>query len=181
MDAQKIFDILKRKHAEAIVSAVLDAVDPSIEIRAESLLEVCRTLRDDPQLNMNYLSMISGVDYFEPDEKRAATLDWEPHIEVLYHLSCIGTSNVAGKQRIVLRVKLPRWAGGKEGELPELASVSGIWPTADWHEREVYDLMGIRFTNHPDLRRILCPEDWPGHPLRKDYQTPDEYQGIKVL
>ncbi|MGD9127450.1 MAG: NADH-quinone oxidoreductase subunit C [Planctomycetia bacterium] len=175
MDAKKIVDTLKSKHAEAIISSDLEAIDPSVEITAESLLDVCRTLRDDPQLNMNYLSLVTAVDYFEPDEKKAAKVTWEPHIDVLYHLS-----SIPGKQRIVVRVKLPRWIGGKEGELPELDSVAELWPTADWHEREVYDLMGIRFAGHPDMRRILCPEDWEGHPLRKDYVTPTEYQGIQV-
>nr|NIL97185.1 NADH-quinone oxidoreductase subunit C [Planctomycetales bacterium]NIM08772.1 NADH-quinone oxidoreductase subunit C [Planctomycetales bacterium]NIN08236.1 NADH-quinone oxidoreductase subunit C [Planctomycetales bacterium]NIN77361.1 NADH-quinone oxidoreductase subunit C [Planctomycetales bacterium]NIO34544.1 NADH-quinone oxidoreductase subunit C [Planctomycetales bacterium] len=67
----------------------------------------------------------------------------------------------------------------REGELPQICSVSGVWKTADWHEREVYDLIGVRFVGHPDLRRILCPEDWKGHPLRKDYQMPLEYHGIR--
>lgn len=180
MNAKQIIDRLKQMHGDAIVSVEAETLDPSVEIKPESLLEVCRTLRDDPELNMNMLNLISGVDYFEPNEKKAAKVDWEPHLEVLYHLTSIAPSNVASEHRLVVRVKLPRWAEDKEGELPELASVSGLWPTADWHEREVYDLMGIRFTNHPDMRRILCPEDWEGHPLRKDYVTPDEYQGIKV-
>ena len=65
------------------------------------------------------------------------------------------------------------------GRLPEVASLAGVWRTADWHEREVYDLSGVSFTGHPDLRRILCPEDWVGHPLRKDYEMPLEYHGIR--
>ena len=67
----------------------------------------------------------------------------------------------------------------QKGELPELPSVSDLWSTADWHEREVYDLSGVYFTGHPNLRRILCPEDWVGHPLRKDYEMPLEYHGIR--
>ena len=71
------------------------------------------------------------------------------------------------------------WRNNEAGELPEVPSVSGLWSTADWHEREVYDLSGVYFTDHPNLRRILCPEDWVGHPLRKDYQMPLEYHGIR--
>ena len=76
-------------------------------------------------------------------------------------------------------MKLARWKDGREGELPEVDSVADIWGIADWHERETYDLMGIRFVNHPNLRRILCPEDWVGHPLRKDYEMPLEYHEIR--
>jgi NADH-quinone oxidoreductase subunit C len=80
----------------------------------------------------------------------------------------------------VLKVNLPRWSGDVAGHLPELPSVTAVWRTADWHEREVYDLSGVLFTGHPDLRRILCPEDWVGHPLRKDYEMPMEYHGIRA-
>jgi NADH-quinone oxidoreductase subunit C len=83
------------------------------------------------------------------------------------------------KHSLVLKVILPRWKDDQPGQLPELPSVAHIWSTADWHEREVYDLMGVFFTDHPNLRRILCPEDWVGHPLRKDYEMPLEYHGIR--
>ena len=66
------------------------------------------------------------------------------------------------------------------GQLPEIPSVTGVWRTADWHEREVFDLSGIFFIGHPDLRRILCPEDWVGYPLRRDYEMPLEYHGIRA-
>jgi NADH-quinone oxidoreductase subunit C len=84
-----------------------------------------------------------------------------------------------GKVSLVLKVMLPRWQDDVPGQIPEVPSVSHIWPTADWHEREVYDLSGVRFVGHPSLRRILCPEDWVGHPLRKDYDMPLEYHGIR--
>ncbi|MCY2994132.1 MAG: NADH-quinone oxidoreductase subunit C [Planctomycetota bacterium] len=79
----------------------------------------------------------------------------------------------------MLKIKLPRWQDDQPGHPPEVPSVSDIWKTALWHEREVYDLMGVRFQGHPDLRRILCPEDWVGYPLRKDYEMPVEYHGIR--
>ena len=74
---------------------------------------------------------------------------------------------------------MPRWKDNLQGDLPEVPSVSRIWPAAEWHEREVYDLSGVWFTDHPDLRRILLSEDWVGYPLRKDYEYPLEYHGIR--
>jgi NADH-quinone oxidoreductase subunit C len=141
-----------------------------------ALPDVCRYLRDEPDLRFNFLNCISGVDYLQPDPKKAAKVDWEPHFEVLYHLSSL----VYKQHRLVLKVRLPRWEDDVEGHLPEVPTVSGVWSTANWHEREVFDLSGVRFTGHPDLRRILCPEDWEGHPLRKDYEMPTEYHGIRV-
>jgi NADH-quinone oxidoreductase subunit C len=78
-----------------------------------------------------------------------------------------------------LKLILPRWKDNQPGELPEVPSVSGIWRTADWQEREVYDLIGVFFYGHPNLVRILLAEDWLGHPLRKDYEFPLEYHGIR--
>jgi NADH-quinone oxidoreductase subunit C len=95
-------------------------------------------------------------------------------MEVVYHLW-----SVPHRTTLVLKVILPRWKNDREGDLPEVPSVRGVWSTADWHEREVYDLSGVMFTGHPALRRILCPEDWVGHPLRKDYEMPLEYHGIR--
>ena len=81
--------------------------------------------------------------------------------------------------RMKLKVSVPRWKDNAEGSLPEVPSVSSVWAIADWHERECYDLVGIHFTGHPNLRRILCPEDWEGHALRKDYEMPLDYHGIR--
>ncbi len=171
---QELADLLKQKFGDLVVAAELDAMDPWIELSPVGLVEVCRYLHDDPNQQYDYLNCISGVDYFHTDPKKAAKAGWEPHLELVYHLSSTVT-----KQRIVLKVRLPRWRDGIEGELPEVPSVTRIWCTADWHEREVYDLMGIRFIGHADLCRILCPEDWLGHPLRKDYKPAEYYHGIR--
>jgi NADH-quinone oxidoreductase subunit C len=174
MSGQAFLDRLKAKFGDTITGANLDALDPWIEVAPERLPDVGRYLRDEPDLQFNMLSCISGVDYFEPDAKKAAKTGWEPHLEVVYHLW-----SVRHRASLVLKVLLPRWKDGVPGELPEVPSVSGVWSTADWHEREVYDLSGVNFTGHPNLRRILCPEDWVGHPLRKDYEMPLEYHGIR--
>ena len=175
MDTQSILNMLGRQHDKWIVGSDLDALDPWIEVAVEGLLEVCLTLRDQPELQMNMLHCITAVDYFEPDAKKAAKVEWEPHLELIYHVS-----SLVHKHRLVIKARLPRWKDDVEGELPEAPSVGDAWRAAEWHEREVFDLMGVRFSGHPDLRRILCPEDWAGHPLRKDYVTPDEYHGIRV-
>jgi NADH-quinone oxidoreductase subunit C len=117
----------------------------------------------------------AGVDYLETDAKKAPKAGFEPHLEVLYHLSSFAFPG----SRFTLKVILPRWKEGVVGQLPEVPSVSGVWKTADWHEREVYDLVGVFFTGHPNLVRILLNDDWVGHPLRKDYEFPLEYHGIR--
>jgi NADH-quinone oxidoreductase subunit C len=157
----------------AIVRAEPAAIDPWIEVAAASLAEVGRFLRDDADLRFNMLHCISGVDYFESDAKKAAAVTWKPHIEVLYHLS-----SLVFKHRLVLAVTLPRWQDDVPGRLPEVPTLSFLWQTANWHEREVFDLLGVHFVGHPDLTRILLPEDWLGYPLRKDYRPPHEYHGI---
>lgn len=174
MSGPALIDQLKAKFGDAIVGANLQNIDPWIEVTPEGLVDVCRYLRDEPALAFDFLNCITGVDYLHTDEKKAAKAEWQPHMEVVYHLF-----SMKHKHSLVLKVMLPRWKNGQPGELPEVPSVSGIWRTADWHEREVYDLCGIFFTGHPNLRRILCPEDWVGHPLRKDYEMPLEYHGIR--
>ncbi len=174
MSGQAFLDRLKSRFGERIAGANLTATDPWVEVAPNGLVEVATYLRDEPDLRFDMLNCISGVDYFEPDAKKAAKTDWQPHMEVVYHLS-----SLKYKTSLVLKVILPRWKNDTPGQLPEVQSVAGIWSTANWHEREVFDLSGVRFTSHPDLRRILCPEDWVGHPLRKDYEMPLEYHGIR--
>jgi NADH-quinone oxidoreductase subunit C len=174
MSGQNLVDRLSQRFGDKITGSNLDAIDPWVEVAPEGIVEVCEYLRDDPELRMNLLNCISGVDYFIADPKKAAKAGWEPHTEVVYHLS-----STFNKHTLVLKVILPRWKGDVEGQIPEVPSVSGVWRTADWHEREVFDLSGVYFSGHPNMRRILCPEDWVGHPLRKDYEMPLEYHGIR--
>ncbi len=175
METAAIFQRLLEQFSERIVGSNAEAIDPWVEVTAEGLPDVCRWLRDEPAMRFNLLNCITGVDYFQPDEKKAKKIDWEPHLEVIYHLS-----SLVHKHLLVVKVIGSRWKDDVEGQLPEVPSVASIWSTADWHEREVFDLMGVRFVGHPDPRRILCPEDWEGHPLRKDYQMPTEYHGIRA-
>jgi NADH-quinone oxidoreductase subunit C len=173
MDVQGIHERLTGRFGPAIVGSDLAAADPWIEVAAEGLADVGLFLRDEPDLRFDMLHCVTGVDYFEADAKKAAAAGWQPHIELLYHLS-----SLVHRHRLVLKTSLARWRDGIPAQLPEIATLSGVWSTADWHEREVFDLVGIRFLGHPDLRRILLPEDWEGHPLRKDYQPPTAYHGI---
>jgi NADH-quinone oxidoreductase subunit C len=120
--------------------------DFTLVLPMESLVEVCTFLRDDPELDFAMLSWIAGVDW----------LPREPRFDVVYGL--LSLSRVA---RLNLKVEV-------SGENPRVPTVIGVWPSADWLERETYDFYGIEFTGHPDLRRILLPEGWVGWPLRKD-------------
>jgi len=131
------------------------AIDAVISFRGELTLLVPREhlrplaefLAGDSTLAFTYLSDVTGVDRFPI----------EPRFELNYHLLSISRRDV-----LRLRVRLP-------GESPVIETVVPVWPTADWHEREIFDLFGIRFEGHPNLRRLLMPDDWEGYPLRKDY------------
>jgi NADH-quinone oxidoreductase subunit C len=166
---------LVAKFCAQITGAKLDALDPWVEVAPAAIVEVATFLKDDPDLKFDALNDLCGVDYLEPDPKKLAKFGHEPHVEVVYHLY-----SYTHKHWLVVKVKLPRWKDDKAGEIPELPTVSGIWAIADWHEREAFDLVGIRFTGHPNLKRILCAEDWVGHALRKDYDFPLEYHGVRA-
>jgi NADH-quinone oxidoreductase subunit C len=174
MSEPTLVDQLKQKFGAAITGANLENVDPWIEVAPESIVAVCKYLRDEPSLAFDYCNSVTAVDYLHTDEKKAAKSEWQPHLEVVYHLF-----SMQHKHSLVLKAMLSRWKDDEVGELPEIDSVAHVWRTADWHERECYDLFGIHFIGHPNLRRILCPEDWVGHPLRKDYEMPLEYHGIR--
>src|SRR5262249_21424923 len=174
MKADEITAALESKFGDRIRSKKLDAIDPFVVVDAADLVEVVRFLRDDPRLRFEMLNCISGVDYFEPDPKKAPKAGFEPHGEVVYHLQ-----SFTNRHRFVLKVIVTRWKDDKPGELPEVPSVTPLWGGAAGHEGEVYDLSGIWSTGPPDLRRILTAEDWVGHPLRKDYESPLKYHGIR--
>jgi NADH-quinone oxidoreductase subunit C len=128
--------------------------DHTLFVPADRLVEVCTFLRDDPELQFAMLAWMGGVDL----------LPREPRFEVIYHLL-----SIAGNVRIALKVQLPE-------QSPRVPTVCGVWPTANWHERETWDFYGIVFDGHPDLTRILLPDDWEGWPLRKD--SPLGYQEV---
>ena len=175
MNTEEIHQLLVEEFGgERITAIKADAKDPWIEVAPAALHEVAEFLKFDERLQFDHLNNLTGVDYCEPDPKKAKKFGHDPHLESVYHLSSYSL-----KHCTVVKVLLPRWKDDTEGEIPELASVSDIWAIADWHERECYDLIGVRFLGHPNLRRILCPEDWVGHPLRKDYEFPLEYHGIR--
>lgn len=175
MTAADTIAVLEAQFGAAITDKKVDALDPFVTVEPAKLVEVCTFLRDDARLKFALLNDITGVDYLEPDAKKAPKAGFEPHLEVLYHLSSFARPG----SRFTVKVVLPRWKDGVAGALPEVPSVSAVWKTADWHEREAYDLVGVFFTGHPNLVRILLNDDWTGHPLRKDYEFPLEYQGIR--
>lgn len=175
MTAAEIITLLEEQFGPAITSKKADALDPFVTVEPARLVEVCTFLRDDPRLKFEMLNDVSGVDYLEPDPKKAPKAGFDPHIEVVYHLSSFSYPG----RRFTVKVVLPRWKDNVVGQLPEVPTLCGVWKTADWQEREVYDLIGVNFTGHPNLTRILLNDDWVGHPLRKDYEFPLEYHGIR--
>jgi NADH-quinone oxidoreductase subunit C len=154
MTPKEIHEQLKAKFGDTILLWNEESIDPFCVVDHEKILEVATYLRDDPELRFDFLMCHTGVDY--PPK----------HIAVVFHLF-----SYAKRHTFVLKVLLPR-------EKPEVESVSGIWPTAEWLERECYDLLGVVFRHHRDLRRVLLPEDWVGFPHRKDYQEEATYHGI---
>ena len=145
--ANKLVKKLQARFAGVITEPLEFLGQLSVRIAAQSIVEVCTFLRDDPEARFNYLSDLTCVHY---------PLRAEAPLEVVYNLF-----SIARNERVRLKVGIAEGAN--------VDSVTGVWPAANWMEREVYDLFGVSFNNHPDLRRILLPPDWEGHPLRKDY------------
>ena len=157
MDAAAIHQRLKARFEANVGDCDLQAKDPFIRVEPAAILAVCRFLRDEPDLQFDALSNETGVDY------KAKGV-----IEVVYHLY-----SYPHRHLLVLKVDAPR-------EHPVVPSVETVWKAANWLEREIYDLLGVTFEGHSDLRRLLMPEDWIGHPLRKDFVEPEEYHGIST-
>jgi NADH-quinone oxidoreductase subunit C len=171
--ADEIFEILKTKFDQSIIDLKKDQpVETFIIINPSNADKICFFLRDNEELLFDSLMNLSGVD----DANGQSVNDEEGGLKiaggtlsVYYHIE-----STKLQHKLCLKTSVPR-------ESPLVTSVYYVWRCADWHEREAYDLLGIKFQNHPDLRRILMPYDWEaGHPLRKDYKNPEFYQGMKV-
>jgi NADH-quinone oxidoreductase subunit C len=141
---------------------------PHAVVEASAWHDVALFLRDDPRLRFDWLRCVTGVDHLED---KLLTAIYELHA-VSRPPDADGLWTIGGE--IAIKVRVPR-------DNPHIPSVADIWPAANWHEREAFDLLGIIFDGHPDPRRILCPDDWEGHPLRKDYEFPLEYHGIPAV
>jgi NADH-quinone oxidoreductase subunit C len=150
MDAAALADHLRHAVPGATVTVAAPGDMPSLSVGRDHLVDICRVLRDDPDLQFTFLADVIGVDH----------LPAEPRFEVVYHLVCLGETLPPAR----LRLKVPVPGGD-----PRVPSVVSVYPTAGWPEREIFDLLGLTFDHHPDLRRILMPDDWQGHPLRRDY------------
>jgi len=142
-----VVQALRNWDPQAVAEVIDFRGETTVVVPRQHLVRVSEYLAGQPGLLFSFLSDLTAVDRFP----------LEPRFELNYHLLSLDR-----KERLRLRVRLP-------GAEPVVASVSAVWPTANWHEREAFDLFGIRFEGHPDLTRILMPDDWEGYPLRKDY------------
>ena len=156
MTADEIFKGLQGKLGDAVRELTGDVPQPFITVDPARLHEVAAFLRDDPEMDFDFCSCVSGVDYNDGN------------LGAVYHLN-----SMTKKHAIVIKAIVPK-------EQPNVRSTADVWGGAIWHEREAYDMVGIIFDGHPDLRRILLPDDYPGHPLRKDFEVPEYYNGMKV-
>ncbi|MBP9681216.1 MAG: NADH-quinone oxidoreductase subunit C [Bacteriovorax sp.] len=145
--------------SKAVLNLAVTVGDKTITVEAESILEVCQHLKSSSDFDFNVLQVITGTDYTD-------------RLELSYILASF-TKNL----EVILKVKLPR---GDKNNLPKIQSVTSVWSAANFQERETFDMIGVDFTGHPDLRRILCPYDWDGHPLRRDYIVQEKYLDMVV-
>ncbi|MBX3102664.1 MAG: NADH-quinone oxidoreductase subunit C [Bacteroidetes bacterium] len=167
MTFAEICSALEARFPQAVLARDAQVPQPWLQIDAAQLPQVCLWLRDTPGFYFDHLACLSGVD-MGPEAGR---------MQVVYHLTSLTQGHT-----LVLKVEAARGESSAESAeaMPRVPSVSAVWRAADWHERETYDLLGIFFDGHPDMRRILMPADWQGHPMRKDYQDPDSYHDIAL-
>jgi len=164
MSFEEIRTLLTEKFGhEVITGQETGGLQPALLVAAARIADVCLELRNNPKTYFDFLSNLSGVDYGVEANR----------FGVVYHLA-----SIPYQTQLTLKVSVEN--DRSHDNLPAVPSVSLVYRTADWHEREAYDLVGIFFENHPDLRRILLPDDWEGFPLRKDYKTAEYYKGIKI-
>ena len=164
MSFEEIKILLTEKFGnEVIVGEETTGLQPALLIEPNYIKGVCLELRDNPKTYFDFLSCLTGVDY--GIETR--------HFGVVYHLASI-------PYQTQLTLKISKENERDTGDLPTFPSITSVYLTAYRHEREAFDLVGIFFEGHPDLRRILLPDDWEGYPLRKDYKTAEYYKGIKI-
>lgn len=159
---EKLCEYLVADFGEDSVGIIETGLQPTLLVKPSILVELCLWLRDHKDYYFDFLSNITAVDYY-PENKFA----------LVYHLS-----SIPFQKQLTLKVILEN--DRSLDNLPEIMSISSVWRTADWHEREAFDLMGIYFNDHPDLRRILLPDDWEGYPLRKDYKEAESYHNIPM-
>ena len=138
---------LQRELGESVLGVEEFRGQTSVTLDREAIVNACQMLRDDPELDFNFLAALTAVDYWPS----------EPRFKIVYQLY-----SLANKEFIGLRAQL-------SNESPEISTIESIYPNANWHEREVFDMFGVTFKDHSDQRRIIMPYDWVGHPLRKDY------------
>jgi NADH-quinone oxidoreductase subunit C len=153
-----VFDELVGRFGDAVFEMHDDPKrdkDPWFRVVPDRLADVARVLRDEPRYACDWLECVTGTDY--PKEKA---------VRVTYHFY-----SYALRHRVVLKVDAPY-------DAPNVPSLVSLYPVADWQERECFDLLGVRFDGHPNLARILLPDDWVGHPLRKDFAEASDYHGI---
>lgn len=148
MEPLEIAEKIKERFPLEVVGVTSFRDQVSVTVNRGKIVDICRYLHDDPDLGFDYLRDLCGADYLGKKE---------PRFEVVYHLY-----SVRYRHMIRLKAQVPE-------KDPKIDSVTSVWIGADWHERECFDMYGIVFKGHPDLKRILMPEDWEGHPLRKDY------------
>jgi NADH-quinone oxidoreductase subunit C len=157
MEANELYEKTERRFPGKVREFNGSVLEPYFYVDPAVIVEVCTYLRDEPEFRFEILSDLTALD-----------LPKENWIQVVYHLY-----SYTHRHQAVLKVNLPR-------EVPHVSTVESVWKAANWFEREVFDLFGVIFEGHSDLRRILLPEDWVGHPLRKDYVEQEEYDGIST-